>query len=211
VPTHARERLLQAAKELFYAEGIRAVGIERLVAVSGVGRASFYRHFASKDDLVIATVRTYSHTWLAWLAETVAARGNDPLAVFDALSERFASPDYRGCVSINTMVETADPTSPTHQVAADHKVELTTYIRGLLDEAGHTDTQALAEQFVLLVDGAIVTALRERTARAGPPGHGTRPAPGGAAAIALACWRTTGSLREADRSGAGARGPRRRP
>ncbi|MEU3626939.1 TetR family transcriptional regulator [Amycolatopsis coloradensis] len=165
MPTQARERLLQAAEELFYAEGIRAVGVERLLAVSGVGRASFYRHFASKDDLVITTVRNYSRTWLAWLAGTVTARDEDPLAVFDALAERFAAADYRGCVSINTMVEAADPNIPTHQVAADHKTALTAYIRGLLDARGHTDTQALAEQFVLLIDGSIVTALRDRTAR----------------------------------------------
>ncbi|PPK71071.1 helix-turn-helix domain-containing protein [Actinokineospora auranticolor] len=75
MPTHARERLLRAAQELFYAEGIRAVGVERLLTVSGVGRASFYRHFASKDDLVVLTIRTFSDTWLAWLSDAVATRG----------------------------------------------------------------------------------------------------------------------------------------
>ncbi|WP_424187206.1 TetR/AcrR family transcriptional regulator [Actinokineospora sp. G85] len=166
--TRARERLLQAAQDLFHAEGIRAVGVDRLLEVSGVGRASFYRHFATKDDLVVATVRAYGRHWLARLAETVRTQGDDPLAVFDALAERFAADDYRGCVSINTMVEAADPTSAAHRAAAEHKAELVEYLRGLLVERGHADAEALARHLVLLVDGAIVTALRERIAR---PAH----------------------------------------
>src|ERR1700754_2329559 len=101
--THARERLLRTAEQLFYAEGVRAVGVERLLTVSGVGRASFYRHFASKDDLVVAVLRNYDEAWRGWLTQRVQELGGDPLAVFDALAERFASADFRGCASINTM------------------------------------------------------------------------------------------------------------
>ncbi|MBB4933337.1 AcrR family transcriptional regulator [Lipingzhangella halophila] len=164
MPTRARERLVEAAENLFYTEGIRAVGVERLLATSGVGRASFYRHFNSKDDLVVTMLRGYDEQWRHWLEQAVAERGGAPLAVFDALAERFESPDFRGCASINTMVEVADTTSPAHQVAAEHKRSVTGYVEGLLVSAGYTDPAALAEQFVLLLDGAIVTALRERTA-----------------------------------------------
>src|SRR5436190_23651368 len=99
--THARERLLDAAEELFYAEGIRGVGVERILAESGVGRASFYRHFQSKDELVVAVLRARDERWRLWLDEAVTAHGGGPLAVFDALAERFAAVDFRGCAFIN--------------------------------------------------------------------------------------------------------------
>ncbi|MEV0699149.1 helix-turn-helix domain-containing protein [Saccharopolyspora sp. NPDC050389] len=162
--TRARERLVEAAEQLFYTEGIRAVGVERLVAVSGIGRASFYRHFGSKDDLVVTMLRGYSDGVLEWLNAEVARRGGGALSIFDAFAERFAAPDFRGCASINTMVEMADPDSPAHRVAAEHKEAVTDYLDGLLKEAGHRRHRQLAEQLMLLIDGANVTALRERTA-----------------------------------------------
>ncbi|UXY32343.1 TetR/AcrR family transcriptional regulator [Streptomyces sp. HUAS TT20] len=161
--THARERLLDAAEELFYAEGIRAVGVERILAESGVGRASFYRHFAGKDDLVVAVLQRRDQAWRAWLAERVDARSGKPLDVFDALAERFARADFRGCAFINTMAETADTDSSAYRVAAAHKERVTAYVADLLAKSGHEDAEALARRLVLLMDGAIVTALRERT------------------------------------------------
>ncbi|HEY8721892.1 helix-turn-helix domain-containing protein [Pengzhenrongella sp.] len=165
--TKARERLLQTAEELFYAEGIRACGVERILEVSGVGRASFYRHFQSKDELVLEVLRGRDVRWRAWLEEAVAARGlpatERPAAVFDALAERFGWQDFRGCAFINTMVEAADPQSAAFQAAADHKRRVVAYLDRLLDEAGYAGHKALARQFMLLVDGAIVAALRDRT------------------------------------------------
>lgn len=162
--TRARERLVQTAGELFYAEGIRAVGVERLLAVSGVGRASFYRHFPGKDDLVVAVLRAHGDAWCAWLREAVRARGGGPLAIFDALAERFAADDFRGCAAINAMVESADPGSAAHRVAAGHKRDVTAYVAELLRASGRDDHAELAEQFMILIDGAIVTAVRERAA-----------------------------------------------
>lgn len=168
--TAARARLLDAAERLFYAEGIRATGLERILNESGVGRASFYRHFSSKDDLVTAVLESRDEQWRAWLREAVEASGaaarDRPLAVFDALEERFSRRDFRGCAFINTMVETADPASPAFRVAAEHKTRVVAYLRELLDDAGHPDGACLAPQLALLVDGAIVTAVRERSAEA---------------------------------------------
>lgn len=164
MPTNARQRLLDAAEALFYAEGIRAVGVERILDVSRVGRASFYRHFSGKDDLVVAVLERRDREWRAWLAERVTALGGGPLAMFDALAERFERADFRGCAFINTMVEAADPDSPAHRVAAAHKNQVVTYVEGLLDADAQLEPGPLARQLVMLMDGAIVTALRERGA-----------------------------------------------
>jgi AcrR family transcriptional regulator len=170
VARHARDRLLDTAERLFYAEGIRAVGIDRILAESGVGKASLYRHFPTKDDLVVAVLRRRDGQWRQWLRDAVDERGmppeQRPLAVFDALAERFAWSDFRGCAFINTIVEAADPEGPAHAVADEHKRRLTGYLAELLAGAGHADPQAMAPRMTLLVDGAIVTALRERSPRA---------------------------------------------
>jgi AcrR family transcriptional regulator len=163
--TRARERLLATAEALFYAEGIHAVGVDRLVAESGVGRASFYRHFASKDDLVVAVLEARDRAWLDWLRQAVDAAANSaadkPLAVFDALAERFARRDFRGCAFINTIIEVADPASAAHHAADRHKRRVIEYLTQLLRDAGRSDAQDLAGQFALLIDGAVVTAVRE--------------------------------------------------
>ncbi|MFC8510861.1 TetR/AcrR family transcriptional regulator [Streptomyces sp. NPDC057411] len=168
--TNAKERLLSAAERLFYEEGIRAVGIERILSESGVGRASFYRHFPSKDDVVVEVLRRRDGMWRAWLDGRIEASGRDPeelaLALFDGLAERFASADFRGCAFINTMVETADPESPAHHVAAEHKEKVIARLDGLLAEGGYREHETLARQLALLGDGAIVTALREGTTEA---------------------------------------------
>jgi len=164
MPSHARDRLVRVAEQLFYAEGVRAVGVERLVTESGVSRASFYRHFASKDDLVVTVLRNYDEQFRNQLAAGVAAHGGGPLAVFDTLAEGFVESDFRGCAAINTMVEIADRDSPAHRVAAAAKRTVTEYLDELVRAAGYPEHAVLAEQLMLLVDGAIVTALRERTA-----------------------------------------------
>ncbi|WP_028936925.1 TetR/AcrR family transcriptional regulator [Pseudonocardia spinosispora] len=164
MPTQARERLVRAAQQLFHAEGVRAVGVERLLAESGVGRASFYRHFASKDDLIVTVLRGYDESFRGWLGRWVDEHGGGPLAVFDALAERFTSDNFRGCTSINAMVEIADTQAVAHQVAAAHKLAVIDYFDQLLVADGREDHAELAEQLMLLMDGALVTALRERTA-----------------------------------------------
>ncbi|WIM98211.1 TetR/AcrR family transcriptional regulator [Actinoplanes oblitus] len=166
MPTHARDRLLDTAERLFYADGIRSVGIERILAESGVGRASLYRHFPGKDDLVVAVLQRRDEAWREWLRSSVERLAplpaDRPLAVFDALAERFARADFRGCAFINTIVETADPASPAHAVADAHKRAVIGYVDGLLTEAGR-HRPGLAAQLVMLMDGAIVTAVREHT------------------------------------------------
>lgn len=163
-----RERILQAASALFYAQGIHAVGVDLIIARSGVAKASFYKHFPSKSDLVAAILTQRGEDWRRWLAQAVerlSERPQDrPLAVFDALAERFGRDDFRGCLFINSMVELADRRHAGHLIADDHKRRVTEYLRGLLAEAGVDRAALLAEQWMLLVDGAIVTALRTGSA-----------------------------------------------
>jgi len=162
MPTHARDRLVAAAEQLFYEEGIRAVGVERLLSVSGVGRASFYRHFPSKDDLVLAMLRGYDERFREWLAHSVEEAGDDPTALFDALAERFGTSALRGCAAIRTMIEFVDPDHPLHRAAVAHKEAVVADLDRWLAGLGRADHAELAAQFLLLIDGAIVSAVRER-------------------------------------------------
>lgn len=165
MPTRARDRLVQAAEELFYAEGVRAVGVERLLTASGVGRASFYRHFQSKEDLVATVLGERDRTWRRGLEEAVAERGGHPLDVFDVMAGRFESADFHGCSFLNAMAETAGSDAGVRRLADAHKTAVAAFFERLLAEAGHRANAAeLARQFVLLLDGALVTALRERSA-----------------------------------------------
>ncbi|MFF0415472.1 TetR/AcrR family transcriptional regulator [Kitasatospora sp. NPDC004745] len=158
---NARARLVSTAESLFYANGIRAVGVERILSESGVGRASFYRHFSGKEALVVAVLEGRDERWRAWLSERVAAHGGHPLNIFDALAERFAAQDFRGCVAINTMTEFADASSPARRMAALHKTRVIDLVEQLMRDADIPEPLARAKQFALLMDGAIVTALRE--------------------------------------------------
>ncbi|WP_459736310.1 TetR/AcrR family transcriptional regulator [Streptomyces sp. E-15] len=162
MPTRARDRLLEAAEELFYEEGINGVGLERLLTHSGVGRASLYRHFEGKDDLVAAVLQRRDEHWRKWLRERVEAHGGAPLAVFDVMAEGSRESGFRGCAFMNAMAERAqEPGSAVHRLAVEHKRKVADYVRGLIEDAGHAGAPELAEQFALLMDGAVVTAMRE--------------------------------------------------
>lgn len=165
--TNARDRLLDAAEELFYAQGTRATGIEQILRTSGVGRASFYRHFASKEDLVLAFLARRRRTWEEVFVPEVRRRGGHPLHVFDVLAERLERTGYRGCSFINTLVELPDPADPAHRVAVEQKERMRDFIGELLAENGYRDEDGrLARQLLMLYDGASVTGVRERSPRA---------------------------------------------
>ena len=165
-PSAARERVLDAASAAFYRHGIAAVGVDAVVAQAGVAKATLYRHFPSKDDLVVAFLRRRDLRWRAWLEEAVERLAPDPagrpLAVFDALAEWFASEDFRGCAFINAATEIADPAHPARAVVEEHKRLLGEHLARLLRGAGAADPAADAGALLLLVEGAIVSALIER-------------------------------------------------
>lgn len=160
-----RDRILEVAGELFYREGVRAVGIDAIIEQAEVARMSFYRHFKSKDGLVLACVQQRDERVLAWFEREVARLAPDPrdrpLAVFDALALRFKTEHYRGCGLLNTMTEMPDPGDTAHRAAAMHKTRFEGYLAALLRDAGHSDSHAA--DLMQLFDGAAVTAVRVGT------------------------------------------------
>jgi AcrR family transcriptional regulator len=167
VATRARDRLLRTAEELFYAQGTRATGVDQILEVSGVGRASFYRHFPSKDDLIVAVLQRRREWFRTGIKPRVAALGGHPLAVFDVLAERLEETGYRGCAFLNTMVEIPDPAHPAHREAVEYKEELRGYFGELLVAHGYRDDDhELSRRLLMLYDAASVTGLRERSPRA---------------------------------------------
>ena len=165
VPGEVRERILQTACDLFYSKGINNVGVDVVVARSGVAKMSLYKHFGSKDELVRAYVERWEERWLALLERGVEARASTPrsrlIAVFDFLEEEFRDPDFRGCARVNAAIELADAAHPAHGACREKKEGVREYLRGLAEDAGLPDPDGLSKALSVLLNGAIVTALVE--------------------------------------------------
>ena len=161
----ARERILLTAHELFYADGIRATGIDRVIAASGVTKVTFYRHFPSKDDLVRAFLDHRHARWMAWFVDALGRRGaheragdaGAQLLLADVMAEWFADPAFRGCAFINAVAEVGGSVEGAAERAREHKREMVEVIAGLLP-AALPARMALAQTAALGVDGAIVKA-----------------------------------------------------
>ena len=150
----ARDRILATAHRLFYQEGLRATGIDRLIAESGVTKVTFYRHFPSKNDLIQAYLAQRHSLWMDWFRGALA-RQPGPAALVDALREWFSSDDFRGCAFINGAGEM--PAEPAVMDAARrHKAEMRQAIAERLPES--PGKNEMAEMLSLAVDGAIVRA-----------------------------------------------------
>lgn len=154
-PSEARERLLRTASELFYAEGIRAVGVDRVVAEANVTRATFYRHYPSKDDLVVAYLRSVDDAARATAAR--AKPGPERLrTVVGEMADLVCGPGFRGCAFINAAAEFPDPDSPAHRAVAEHRAWLSSLFVHDLTAAGHPDPEGAAAHLMMLRDGAMV-------------------------------------------------------
>ncbi len=156
----ARDRLLEAADQLFYEEGVHTVGIDRVLEQSGVAKGSLYYNFSGKDDLISAYLKGRHAKWAARIDEQLATTG-DPvgkvLAVFDALADLFAQPDFRGCAFVNAAAE-ATPGSAEDIATTDFRTWLHALFAGLLVGADVQDAATLTDQLVLLYDGANISA-----------------------------------------------------
>ena len=156
----ARERILVAAHELFYRDGIRATGVDRLIAESGVAKLTFYRHFASKDDLVRAFLDYRHERWMAWFVDALGRHGAVPggglAPVVPALAEWFADPAFRGCAFINSVVEVGGSVDEAARMALRHKQDMVQVLADLLPDTA--ERVQVADAAAVAVDGAIVRA-----------------------------------------------------
>jgi AcrR family transcriptional regulator len=171
-----RERLLNAADELFYEEGICTVGVDRVLRQADVARASLYTTFGSKDELVRAYLQGRSEGWQATVADVLPVRWDNPrdriLGIFELLTEWFATPGYNGCPFINASAE-AGSAGAVEEVRDRHRAWVRELFAGLLREAGVRDADALSAQLVLLYDGSMVGAQLDHSAA---PGDAARAA-----------------------------------
>jgi AcrR family transcriptional regulator len=159
----ARERILEAAYELFSRHGIQAVGIDAIIRRSGVARMTLYRHFASKNALVLAFLQRREERWTRdWLQHQVTSRAVDPaerlLAIFDVFDEWFERGDFEGCSFVNVLLEIPDPDDELHQASADYLQRIRAFVEELAGEAGAADPQSLAHKWHILMKGSIVAA-----------------------------------------------------
>ncbi|SDW36937.1 regulatory protein, tetR family [Amycolatopsis xylanica] len=158
--SEARSRLLATATRLFYAEGLHAVGIDRIVAEAKVTRATLYRHFASKDDLVVAYLRGI-HTMERDGFDKALASGlpaEDVLrAVAKSIAESIRSAQFRGCASLNAVAEYPDPEHPAHQAVLAHREWFLDAVTGLLAQVGEHPPEPAGRHFVMMRDGAMAS------------------------------------------------------
>lgn len=156
--SEARARLLRTASELFYAEGLHSVGIDRIVATAGVTRATLYRHFPSKDDLVVAYL-TQAHDALQSRAEAAGGEGVSPAdvvrSVGRAIADDLQGSGFRGCAFLNAAAEYPDPVHPVHQAVIMHRDWFLAAVTELMNAAGLNKPESAARHFVMLRDGAM--------------------------------------------------------
>ena len=160
----ARERLLAAADELFYREGVQSVGVDRIVQRAGVAKASLYNLFGSKEELVQAYLDA-RHTATREQTERALTRFRTPrerlLGVFDAQGQIFTEPDFNGCAHISASAE-ARHGGPVEGATDRYRLWVRTLFTDLAQEAGVADAESLARQLHLLYDGAGLSARMDR-------------------------------------------------
>lgn len=156
----ARERILLTAHELFYRDGIRATGIDRVIAESGVSKVTFYRCFPSKNALIREYLEYRHQRWIAWFADALQRNGGDAKAIIPALAEWFSDAQFRGCAFINSVGELGGVLPEVIEITQRHKQEMTVVIANLLPPSRRRakDAQAVA----LAIDGAIIRAQFEQ-------------------------------------------------
>ncbi len=156
-----RERILLTAHDLFYRDGIRATGIDRLILESGVTKTTFYRQFASKNDLILAFLDYRHERWMPWFVERLEKHGGDIHAICPTLSEWFSSKDFRGCAFINSLGELGGTLSAVVEITKTHKEDVAKAIENILPEV--SNRKQIAMSLALAIDGAIIRAQFDDT------------------------------------------------
>ena len=159
----ARERILSTAYNLFCAHGTRAVGVDRVISEAGVAKMSMYRHFRSKNELILAVLERRRLLWTeGWVQAEVTRRATEPadqlLAIFEIFDEWFHTPEFEGCTFVNMLLEVTDRENAVHQASRDHLRVIREFVRGLAEAAGVRDPDMFARQWHILMKGSIVSA-----------------------------------------------------
>ncbi len=162
MPPSRREELVDAAMKVFYSRGFHASSLDDILSESGVSRMTLYNHFKSKDELIIAAMRRRDEIFRNKLMKFVESKGKQPIdrivAVFDFHEDWFTSNDFCGCMFINSAAEFSDAGSAPRRLAAEHKQDLLRYITELCETTTVKDPADVAEQLIILIEGAIVSA-----------------------------------------------------
>jgi AcrR family transcriptional regulator len=160
--TTTRQRLVEAAVRRFYRDGFRSVGIDQVLADVGISKTAFYKHFESKEELMLAALEMQNR----WLQDTFRAmigeRGGSTAigqlyAVLDVVENIIESDEYHGCIFVNVAMEFPLPHEPAHVLASQNKQAIEDIIGALATKAGATDPRALAQELCLVIEGAYVT------------------------------------------------------
>ena len=159
----ARERILDSAYDLFSHRGVRAVGIEEVIERAAVAKATLYRHFPSKDELVLEFLRKREEVWThGWVETEARRRGASPeealLAIFDLFDEWFRRDDFEGCSFVNLLLESTNRDGPVARACVGHLERIRDVIRTFAADAGLGDVDNFAHAFHLLMQGAVAHA-----------------------------------------------------
>lgn len=162
MPSTTRHRLIEAAGRRFYRDGFRNVGIDQVLADVGISKTAFYKHFESKDDLMLAALEVRN----VWLQETfrdmIRSHGGPDAAaqlrgLFDVVEQVINSDEFQGCIFVNVAMEFPLAHEPAHLAAAEHKRAIEAIVRELAAEANADDPTAMAQELCLIIEGAYVT------------------------------------------------------
>jgi len=162
MPSSTRERLTEAAVKRFYRDGFRNVGIDQVLSDVGISKTAFYKHFESKDDLMLAVLEM-KNRWLQDILRNMASARPLPSPVdrlrglFDVVEQFIGADDFQGCIFVNVAMEFPLPHEPAHQAAAQHKQAIEAIVCELAQQAGAANPQELAQELCLVMEGAYVT------------------------------------------------------
>ena len=180
-----RDRIMQTASDLFYSRGIRAVGVDTIATEAGTNKMSFYRSFASKDELVAEYLDRKSNEFWIWWDGIVSAHEGDARrqigALFDAFVTSVCFADSRGCALANAAVEITEPDHPARPIVEQYKAEMRRRFRQLAHEMGAREPDSLGDALMLLWEGSYLTLLTLGQ-------HGPVQGPGKAARALIAAY-----------------------
>ena len=161
--SRVRDRIMKTASDLFYRYGIHAVGVDTIASEAGTNKMSFYRNFASKDELVAEYLRGAERQGMHWWDETIAAHAGDPRlqveSLFDVLVENNCEEGSRGCALANAAVEITEPDHPARPVIEKYKADMRRRFSELAREMGAREPNALGDSLMLLWEGACLTRV----------------------------------------------------